>query len=88
MIEYLLLAVAFLIVVGVPAVRAGSRRHPQHSARTDTSYNSTDSSGSTWSFGDSSSSRSDSGSCGGDSSADSSSGGDCGGSDSGGGGGD
>jgi len=86
MIEYLLIAVAFLIFVGVPAVRAGSRRHQRELTRNDNPYNATDPNSSTWSFGDSSSSRSDSGSCGSDSSADSSSGGDCGGGDSGGGG--
>ena len=83
MVEYLLIAVAFLILIGVPAVRAGSRRQ-QQGTRNDTSYSATDSSGSTWSFGDSSSG-SDSGSCGSESSSgDSSSGGDCGGGDSGG----
>ena len=64
MIEYLLIAVAFLIFVGVPAVRAGSRRHQRELTRNDNPYNATDPNSSTWSFGDSSSSRSDSGSCG------------------------
>ena len=89
MFEYLLIAVAFLVLIGVPAVRAGSRRQ-QQVTRNDNSYNATDSSGSIWSFGDSSTPGSDSGSCSSDSSSsgDSSSGGDCGGGDSGGGGSD
>jgi len=88
MMEYLLIAAAVLIAIGVPIIRAGSRRQPQQATRNDNSYTPTDSGGSVWSFGDSSASGSDSGSCSSDSSSDSSSGGDCGGGDSGGGGSD
>lgn len=85
MVEYLLIAAAVLIAIGVPTLRAGSRRSPQQTTRNDNSY-TPDSGGSVWSFGDSSTSSADSGSCSSDSSSDSSSGGDCGGGDSGGGG--